>query len=368
MFKKMKNTSIYSILLLVALLVFCCIFGSRNKLYTEGLTGSTSTGLTDFIYHSGAAHDLPTPLDWKGTPQGLWCNISNTTPHSSLEVDSFEDCKKLFKKTYPTNTKTGVMHYFDLQENEKGKDYHNCGVSDISNCELVSSSWDSPSIGRRVTGRGYTLPNTIIKQPSAPASMSNCQSPYFSEPKQCPDKNFLFWNFPTHVEQQHVNHGVLGSLKDAGENCSKKCTADKNCKAWLTNSTDGVCLTFPVFNKGDTAKFSCKNNIGNWQGCVKADVKSQGVNFIDVTPKPSPPPPPPAPAPPPAPPAPAPPPPSGKCVPNVPALLVANNPALNNVSAAQCPTKTRQEDCGPLPAFPMFGTPPCPQCCVWQPL
>ena len=61
MFKKIKNTSLYSILLLVALLVFCCIFGSRNKLYTEGLTGSTSTGLKDYIYHSGAPHDLPTP-------------------------------------------------------------------------------------------------------------------------------------------------------------------------------------------------------------------------------------------------------------------------------------------------------------------
>lgn len=60
--------------------------------------------------------------------------------------------------------------------------------------------------------------------------------------------------------------------------------------------------------------------------------------------------------------------PSGKCVPNVPALLVANNAALNNISAVQCPTKTREEDCGALPAFPQFGTPPCPLCCQWQPV
>jgi hypothetical protein len=164
MFKKMKNSNMYSILILVALLVFCCIFGSRNKLYSEGLTGSTSSGLTDYVYHSGAPHDLPTPLDWKETPQGLHCNISNQ-PHVGVEADSFEACKKQFKKSYPTNIKTGIMSYFDLQENEKGKDYHNCSVSNISNCELVSSSWHSPTLGRNVTSRGYTLPNTIIKQP-----------------------------------------------------------------------------------------------------------------------------------------------------------------------------------------------------------
>ena len=168
MFKKMKNSTMYSILLLVALLVFCCIFGSRNKLYTEGLTGSTTSGLKDNIYHSGAPHDLPTPLDRKETPQGLKCNVTNETPHASGEADSFEACKSLFKKYYPTNIKTGVMSYFDLQENEKGKDYHNCGVSNISNCKLVSSSWHSPTLGRNVTARGYTLPNTIIKQPPAP--------------------------------------------------------------------------------------------------------------------------------------------------------------------------------------------------------
>tara|TARA_R110002072_G_scaffold6333_2_gene37459 strand:+ start:443 stop:889 length:447 start_codon:yes stop_codon:yes gene_type:complete len=61
MFKKIKNSNIYSILILVALLVFCCIFGLRNQLYTEGLTGSTSTGLKDYIYHSGTAHDSPPP-------------------------------------------------------------------------------------------------------------------------------------------------------------------------------------------------------------------------------------------------------------------------------------------------------------------
>ena len=260
MFKKMKNSNMYSILILVALLVFCCIFGLQNQLYTEGLTGSTSTGLTDFIYHSGAAHNLPPPAP----------------------------------------------------------------------------------------------------KPKAVAPMTNCQSPYFSEPKQCPDKNFLFWKFPTHVEQGATDHGVLGSLKDAGGNCSKICSADKNCSAWLINPADGHCWTFPAFNKGDTAEFSCKNNVGKWQGCVKADVKSQGVNFIDVTSKPSPPPS--------LPPAPAPPPLSGKCVPNVPALLVANNSALNNISAVECPQKTRQEDCGALPAFPQFGTPPCPLCCQWQPV
>ena len=168
MFKKMKNFSNMScILLLVSVIIFCSIYASRNKLYTEGLTGSTSTGLKDYIYHSGAPHALPTPLDWKETPQGLNCNLSNQ-PHVSGEADSFEACKKLFKKSYPTNIKTGIMSYFDLQENEKGKDYHNCGVSNISNCELKSSSWHSPSLGRNVTSRGYTLPNTIIKQPSSP--------------------------------------------------------------------------------------------------------------------------------------------------------------------------------------------------------
>ena len=57
--------------------------------------------------------------------------------------------------------------------------------------------------------------------------------------------------------------------------------------------------------------------------------------------------------------------PAGKCVPNVQALLIANNAGLNNVAAAQCPLKTKKEDCGALPAFPVFGTPPCPLCCKW---
>ena len=61
MFKKIKNSNMYSILILVAILVFCCIFSSKNQLYIEGLTESTSNKLKDYIYHSGSAHDSPAP-------------------------------------------------------------------------------------------------------------------------------------------------------------------------------------------------------------------------------------------------------------------------------------------------------------------
>ncbi len=61
MFKKIKNSNMYSILILVAILVFCCIFSSKNQLYIEGLTESTSNKLKDNIYHSGSAHDSPAP-------------------------------------------------------------------------------------------------------------------------------------------------------------------------------------------------------------------------------------------------------------------------------------------------------------------
>ena len=61
MFKKIKNSNMYSILILIAILVFCCIFSSKNQLYIEGLTESTSNKLKDNIYHSGSAHDSPAP-------------------------------------------------------------------------------------------------------------------------------------------------------------------------------------------------------------------------------------------------------------------------------------------------------------------
>ena len=62
MFKKMKNFSNMScILLLVSVIIFCSIYASNNKLYVEGMTDSKSDGLKDNIYHSGAVHAPPAP-------------------------------------------------------------------------------------------------------------------------------------------------------------------------------------------------------------------------------------------------------------------------------------------------------------------
>ena len=176
MLKKIKTNNMYSILILTALLVFCCVFGSRNN-YVEGLDKSTSNCLKDFVYDSKCAHAS-----------------------------------------------------------------------------------------------------------SAPAPMSRCKYPYFTEPKQCPNTDFLYWKFPSHVESGSTNHGVLGSLKETGGKCADICSADKNCSSWLIDPR-GECVTYPPFNKGDTAKFSCTNNLGKDKGCVKAYVKSQGVSIVDVTPK-----------------------------------------------------------------------------------
>jgi hypothetical protein len=169
MFKKIKNsTNMSCILLLVAVIIFCSIYASNNKLYVEEMTDINSNELKDNIYHSEAIHLPPPPLAWKGTPEGLQCKITSQTPNSSASVDSLESCKSTFKKYYPKNVKSGIMNYFDLLESEKGKNYHNCSVSDISNCELVTSYWTSPTLKRKVVSRGYTLPNTIVKEPPPP--------------------------------------------------------------------------------------------------------------------------------------------------------------------------------------------------------
>jgi hypothetical protein len=76
-------------------------------------------------------------------------------------VSSLDDCKKLFKKIYPNTKNQGWMSYFDLQESDKGKDYHNCFVSNSSECKLTSSLHTSPR-GNHYTNRGFILPNTKI--------------------------------------------------------------------------------------------------------------------------------------------------------------------------------------------------------------
>ena len=50
--------------------------------------------------------------------------------------------------------------------------------------------------------------------------------------------------------------------------------------------------------------------------------------------------------------------PTGKCVPNVPALALVGNPALDVIAGQNCPKITSQGSCGPLGAE-------CPACCTW---
>ena len=150
MLKKMKTNNMYSILILTALLVFCCVFGSRNN-YVEGLDKSTSNCLKDFVYDSKCAH-----------------------------------------------------------------------------------------------------------VPSTPASMSRCKYPYFTEPKQCPNTDFLL-EVPITLRVDQQIMGSLVLLKKQVENADI-CSADK-ISSWLIDPR-GECKHI---NKGDTAKF-CTNNLGKDKG------------------------------------------------------------------------------------------------------
>jgi len=135
---------------------------SKEKAKPCYIFGKADAGATTGFPAEGVC-PVDHPLQWKEVPKGKQCHgvMNDKKDHKSNVVSSFDDCKKMFKKFYPNNISKGWMTYFDLQDSDKGKDYHNCFVSGNATCNLESSTHTS-SRGNSYTNKGYILPDTVV--------------------------------------------------------------------------------------------------------------------------------------------------------------------------------------------------------------
>lgn len=126
MFKKIKNSNMYSISILVAILVFCCIFSSKNQLYIEGLTESTSNKLKDNIYHSGSAHDSPAPSPAPSTQPSVKSPAPVQSPAPSPAV--YPTCKA-YQGTVWAFCEDKPTHRWGIGPEGKEKAISNCNYA-----------------------------------------------------------------------------------------------------------------------------------------------------------------------------------------------------------------------------------------------
>lgn len=171
-------------------------------------------------------------LNWKNLPDAKECYaVAGGKSQVSNVVSSLDDCKKLFKKTYPNAKNQGWMSYFNLQESDKGKDYHNCFVSNNSECKLTSSLHTSPR-GNNYTNRGFILPKTKIKE-----GLDNIGLKDFTNldpnirPTPIPDICIGNGNFISQPNSTIPVTATAGYLHSNIGACENECTPERGCFA-----------------------------------------------------------------------------------------------------------------------------------------